>query len=206
VKTIRFLLAALASCCLWSGCLSSGGTGTGNPGITIASKGYNVALARRSPFDFVIPSALASSPTLTSMKVCVSEVRFIAVNGSIISIPSTNLGPVDLGDGTKSITWGSVKIPAGTVIDRVYVEMETDDPACLGVGYTVQANGMNVTTELEFHFAFANPVTVGGNATFTFIPTNLSSEIAQAVQAGQFDNAHILNYVGPTLQDTVIDQ
>jgi hypothetical protein len=202
VKTFRLALVALIPCLIGIGC-NSGGTGTGNPAITIASLGYNAGLSSNSLLDSFFPSALASN-SLTSLQFCINEMRFITNTGSDISVPQTLLGVVNLGDGSSNVTWGNVNIPGGTIISAVHVELE-DESVCQSAGYTIQANGMDVTSELEFHFVFNAPTTIGGDSTFTFALTNLTSEINQALQAGQFNNAQIGNYITSGLEDQAQD-
>jgi hypothetical protein len=52
---------------------------------------------------------------------------------------------------------------------------------------------------------FSSPTTVGGTQTFTFSLTNLVSEINSALQAGQFNNADIGNYITSGLEDEAHD-
>jgi hypothetical protein len=142
--------------------------------------------------------------SITSLKLCVSELRFLTNNGINLGVPSTALGPIDLGDGSANVTWGKVNVPAGDSVAYVYVEAEHEG-ACGASAYTLEANGLDITVELEFHFAFTAPVTVASSDTFTFSLTNLSSEVNQALQAGQFDNTHIGAYINSGLQDGVTD-
>jgi hypothetical protein len=189
---------------LGPGCAGGGGTGTGNPGITIASRGYNTALARNSILDFAIPSAVASTTSITSLKFCVTELKFLTTNGSLISVPSTNLGLIDLGDGSAPVTWGTVKVSEGTVIDRVFVELEHDQVLCPGTNYSVEANGQDVSTELEFRFALTTPFTVPLSGSVTFSLTTLVSKIDQALQDGKFNNGHIGEYINGSFEDPAI--
>jgi hypothetical protein len=184
VKKARLLLAIL----LLVGCsrASSGGTGTGNPGLKIDSHAYNALMT-----------------SVTSLSFCVSEVRFVTDTGITISVPESQLGLIDLGDGSQTVTWGKLTgVVPGTVIDHVYIEIENE--LCPAAGYSVKANGMTITTELEFKFIFAQPYTVGAAGSVTLSLSTLVSKIDQAIQDGNFTNTGILTYINGSFEDPAI--
>jgi hypothetical protein len=207
MKSRRRWIAALLIAATWQGC-GPGGTGSGNPAVRIVSQGYSpTAAALRIPMlDWLMPSATAASG-VTSFQFCVTKLKLDAADGSPIEENGSSefearLGRIDLGDGSSEATWGEVGIPAGTDIKRIKIEIHKDPELCGGAAYSAIANGQALTKDLEFAFSFVTAKPLAQGDVVTLALTNLISKLSQALQAGQFDDQHISNYLDGTVEDS----
>lgn len=175
-----------------------GGTGTGNPvtnNVLVQSNplsGPGAALlsprsAIFSGYDllaklFQIQSAFASVSTFASFKVCNDTMKFIDINGNVISIDGASSVGVGTGlisfspTSTTPMTIGSLKIEAGTAIKEIDITLATVPSVCQGANYAVQFDDgthgpINITQNTAFKFMFpgSGVTVVNGLQTFTLL-------------------------------------
>lgn len=205
MKSRGVFLAALIAIS-WQGC-GPGGTGSGNPGVSIVSQAYapTSAALRLPGLDWLLPSATAASG-VTSFQFCVTKMKLEADDGSPIEENGSTeieakLGLINLGDGSAAVTWGKLQFPGSAAIKKIKIEVHHDPELC-GVGYSAVVNGMPLTRDLEFKFVFSSPQQLATGDTVTVALTNLVSAFEQALQAGELDDQHISNYLDGTVEDS----
>jgi hypothetical protein len=197
ILSILALLATLAPL----GCGSlPGGTGTGNPGVSVTSRPYYTSLSGNSLFDFLIPRAHAANGTITSLFMCVTKLEFEGPSGEI-SVPRADLGLIDLDSGRNTVLWGELLTTGTMSVDEINIEIHHDPETCGGFQHSMQANGQGVTKDIELEFKFAQTALIGQSGTITFSLANVAQAIEQALAAGQFDNEHVASYFG-TFKDS----
>ncbi len=213
IGEIVLALLSTAALCV-PGC--GGGTGTGNPSrqdITLASRAYNstTALHLKTPLlldllPSLVPNALAASPTITSLWLCLEKIELKAEDDSPIlgeggSLPELKIGMVALGDGTSAVTWGQATLPLGAAIKRLKVVVHKSPELCGGAEYSMSVNGQTITKDIELKFAYASPKPLAAGDTITFSLATLVSKLTQAYLAGQFSDQYISAYLDGSFED-----
>lgn len=170
-----FALSALSAC---------GGTGTGNPVITIQSNPLagpsSGAIEKRAPTyallmdrlfrgfgEFLgVRPAQAAVSSFAVFRMCNDTMVFKDANGTVIPFSSTTSPEVGQGlldfspTSQNPMTIGSLAIPVGTEISEINITFAVVPSVCSGANYGVQFdNGVggglkNITQNTAFKFLF----------------------------------------------------
>lgn len=191
--------------------LSLGGCGTtSTSGVSMISKGYVSGVAHQAPAalrwlgDFLMPSAMATISGISGFKLCITQMKLDAEDGSTVKngdsdLLEAKLGLVDLGDGSLPATWGNISIPAGTTIKRIKLEIHKNIELC-GVDYSTSITDTSgtihsVSKDIELKWAFATPKSFNAGDTVTVSLANLVTQYSAAVLAGKFDDENLGAYL-----------
>jgi hypothetical protein len=203
-KLTVLISMAVTSMITFAGC---GTQATTTPsGTALTSKPFNTSVASFKLLDWLIPNALAVAPTITSFKFCVNKLKLEGSDGSAVTKDGSDLfeaklGLIDLGDGTASINWGNLSLPAGTAIKKIKIVVHKDPEACSGVSYSASINDQSITKDLEFVFKFATPKPLADGDSVSVALTNVVNKLIAAANANQLDDDHISNYLDGSDED-----
>jgi hypothetical protein len=101
---IMALGLTLAGSAALSGCAQPG------TGITLESRGYNLAQSSLLPaplrwlHNLILPSAMATPSSFSSVKFCITQMK-LESEGEVGAETEARLGLVDLGDGSAATSW-----------------------------------------------------------------------------------------------------